>query len=104
MNIARSAGISWSARLNKTSPEGIHIGDESYGVSGCSVLTHDYCRGIHTDTRIGERCFIGADTIILPEVVIGDSVVPGAGAAATKDAPSGCVGSGVRALSCRCPR
>ena len=53
------------------------------------VLTHDFSRGIHTDTYIGKRCFIGANVIVLPGITIGDSVVVGCGAVVTKDVPSG---------------
>jgi len=94
MDIARSARISWHARLDKTYPKGIHVGDESYCASGCLILTHDFARNIHTHTRIGKRCFIGADAIILPGTMIGDSVVVGAGAVVTKNVPSGCVVAG----------
>lgn len=101
MDIASSARISWGAKLDKTFPKGIHIGDESYCASGCLVLTHDFSRGVHTDTRIGKRCFVGADAIILPGVVIGDSVVVGAGSVVTKDVPSGCVVAGNPARTVR---
>jgi exopolysaccharide acyltransferase PssR len=94
MDIANSARVSWGARLDKTYPRGIHIGDESYFASGCWVLTHDFSRGIRTDTYIGKRCFVGVDAIILPGIKIGDSVVVGAGAVVTRDIPSGCVVAG----------
>ncbi|WP_455645908.1 sugar O-acetyltransferase [Methanosphaera sp.] len=38
--------------------------------------------------KIGKRCWIGANTIILPGVTIGDNVVIGAGSIVTKDVPS----------------
>ncbi len=94
MDIAKTARISWQAHLDKTFPRGIHVGDESYCASGSLVLTHDFSRNIHTHTRIGRRCFVGAGAIILPGAVIGDSVIIGAGAVVTKDVPSGCVVAG----------
>lgn len=94
MDISSSSRISWRVYLDKTYPKGIHIGEESYIASGSMVLTHDFCRGIRTDTYIGKRCFIGANVIVLPGVTIGDSVVVGCGAVVTKDVPSGRVVAG----------
>lgn len=94
MDIATSARISFGTRLDKTNPKGIHIGEESYTASGAIIFTHDFCRGIHRDTRIGKRCFIGANAIIMCGVRIGDNVVVGSGAIVTKDVPSGCIVAG----------
>lgn len=94
MDIATSARISFGTRLDKTNPKGIHIGEENYTASGAIIFTHDFCRGIHRDTRIGKRCFIGANAIIMCGVRIGDNVVVGSGAIVTKDVPSGCIVAG----------
>lgn len=94
MNIASSARISLGAKLDKTYPKGIHIGNESYVASGAIVFSHDYARGLHTDTHIGKQCFIGANAIIMPGLTIGDNVVVGAGAVVTKDVASGCIVAG----------
>ncbi len=94
MDIATSARISFGTRLDKTNPKGIHIGEESYTASGAIIFTHDFCRGIHRDTRIEKRCFIGANAIIMCGVRIGDNVVVGSGAIVTKDVPSGCIVAG----------
>ncbi len=94
MDIATSARISFGTRLDKTNPKGIHIGEESYTASGAIIFTHDFCRGIHRDTRIGKRCFIGANAIIMCGVRIGDNVVVGSGAIVMKDVPSGCIVAG----------
>ena len=94
MDIATSARISFGTRLDKTNPKGIHIGEESYTASGAIIFTHDFCRGIHRDTRIGKLCFIGANAIIMCGVRIGDNVVVGSGAIVTKDVPSGCIVAG----------
>ena len=91
MDISRSARISFGARLDKTYPQGLHIGDESYIASGAIIFTHDFTRNIHTHTYIGKRCFIGANAIIMCGVRIGDQVVVGSGAVVTKDVPSNCI-------------
>ena len=94
MDIATSARISFGTRLDKTNLKGIHIGEESYTASGAIIFTHDFCRGIHRDTRIGKRYFTGANAIIMCGVRIGDNVVVGSGAIVTKDVPSGCIVAG----------
>lgn len=91
MNISSSARISFRTYLDKTYPKGIHIGDESYVASGAMILSHDFIKGVKNDTRIGKKCFIGANAIIMPGVTIGDSVIVGSGAVVTKDVPSGCI-------------
>lgn len=94
MDIAKSARISFGARLDKTYPVGLHIGEESYIASGAIVFTHDFARNIHTHTYIGKRCFIGANAIIMCGVHIGDQVIVGSGAVVTKDIPSNCIVAG----------
>ena len=91
MDISKTARISFNAKLDKTNPKGIHIGDESYIASGAIIFTHDYSRDIHVETFIGKRCFIGANAIIMAGITIGDCVIVGAGAIVTKDVPSNCI-------------
>ncbi|MDO5851801.1 MAG: sugar O-acetyltransferase [Methanobacteriaceae archaeon] len=47
--------------------------------------------------KIGDRCWIGANSIILPGVTIGDNVVIGAGSVVTKDIPSNVIAAGIPA-------
>ena len=94
MDISSSARISFRTYLDKTYPKGIHISDESYITSGAMILSHDFIKGIKIDTRIGKKCFIGANAIIMPGVTIGDSVIVGAGSVVLKDVPSGCIVAG----------
>lgn len=94
MDISPSARISFRTYLDKTYPKGIHIGDESYIVSGAMILSHDFIKDKKTNTKIGKKCFIGANSIIMPGVTIGDSVIVGSGAIVTKDIPSGCIVAG----------
>ncbi len=94
MDIDPSAQISLSARLDRTFPKGIHIGRETYIAFGASVLTHDRTRGLYTDTWIGDRCFIGACSMILPGVTVGSGAIVGAGAVVTCDVPPRAVVAG----------
>ena len=94
MDISSTTRISFGAKLDKTNPKGIHIGEESFVASGAIILSHDFCRNIHTDTYIGARCFIGVNSIIMCGVRIGDNCVIGAGAIVTKDVPPNCMLAG----------
>lgn len=94
MNISSTARISYGAKLDKTNPKGIHIGEESYVASGAMIFSHDFSRGIHKDTHIGNRCFIGANSIVMSGITIGDEVIVGAGSVVTKDVPSRCIVAG----------
>nr|WP_281927931.1 acyltransferase [Roseibium album] len=94
MNIHSSVILSLSARLDKTNPKGIHIGEDTYVAFDAAILSHDMTRGMKTDTVIGKKCFVGARSIILPGVKIGDGCVIGSGSVVTKDIPSGCAAAG----------
>jgi len=91
MDLGRDVVISLRADLDKTNPQGIHVGDESYIAFHAVVFAHDMSRLLHTHTYIGRRCFIGAHAIILPGVRIGDECIIGAGAVVTKDIPPGSI-------------
>lgn len=91
MDIDKTARISFGTKLDKTNPKGIHIGKESYLTSGVIVFSHDYSRNLHQDTYIGEKCFIGANAIIMCGITIGNEVIVGSGSIVTKDVPSNCI-------------
>jgi acetyltransferase-like isoleucine patch superfamily enzyme len=88
MDIGPDCMISFSARLDKTYPRGIHIGASSAVSFGAVILTHDYTRDMHVDTWVGERCQIGAHAMIMPGIRIGDECVVAPGSVVIKDVPS----------------
>ena len=94
MDIANSARISFGTKLDKTNPKGIHIGEESYIASGAIIFSHESSRALHKDSFFGNRCFIGANAIIMCGIKIGNEVVVGSGAIVTKDVPSNCIVAG----------
>lgn len=94
MNIGEGTRISSKAILDKTNPEGINIGEFSYVTFGCAILSHDMCRRVHLITTIGDRCFIGCNSIVMPGVTIGDHCIIGAGSVVVSDIPSGCAAAG----------
>jgi acetyltransferase-like isoleucine patch superfamily enzyme len=88
MEIGEGTEISSSAKLDKTNPRGIHIGAHTRITFGVAILSHDFLNWRHLDTRIGSYCFIGARSIILPGVTIGDHCVVAAGSVVTHDVPA----------------
>jgi acetyltransferase-like isoleucine patch superfamily enzyme len=94
MEIDPTSVISLSAKLDLTYPKGIHIGSHTYIAFGAAILSHDMTRALKTDTRIGSHCFIGARSIILPGVTIGDHSIVAAGAIVTKSVPPNCIVAG----------
>lgn len=94
MDIHPTAQLSLSAKPDMTFPKGVHVGAHSYLAFNARVLTHDRTRGLYLHTRIGENCFIGGESIILPGITIGDNCVIGAGSVVTKDIPPQCIVAG----------
>lgn len=89
MEIGEGSAISLDAKLDKAHPRGIHIGRDTAVNFGAAVLSHDYIRSMRCETRIGDRCQIGAHSIIFPGVTIGDGCIIAAGSVVMRDVPSG---------------
>ncbi len=83
--------ISWKANLDRTYPKGVHVGEGSAVSFDAVILTHDHVRGRYCDTWIGKYCQIGARSMIMPGIRIGDHSIVGAGAIVTKDVPPGSI-------------
>lgn len=94
MDIHPTATFSLNVRFDKTYPKGVHIGAHSYVAFDAAILAHDMVRGLYLDTRIGENCFVGAKSIVLPGVTIGDGCIVGSGSIVTKDIPAGSIAAG----------
>lgn len=84
MNISNDVKISLKAKLDFTNPKGINIDSGTYVAFGAIILTHDMSRNLSANVYIGKNCFIGAGSIIMPGVEIGDSVIVGSGSVVTK--------------------
>jgi acetyltransferase-like isoleucine patch superfamily enzyme len=94
MDIGPGCAISFSAKLDKSYPRGIHIGEGTAINFGAVVLTHDTPRGVHADTWIGKQCNIGANSIIMAGIRVGDHCVVAAASVVMKDVPSNCLVAG----------
>ncbi len=101
MDIHPNVRISTSAKLDKTYPVGVHIDEWTYIAFGAAILSHDMARNLKVHTYIGKCCFIGARSIILPGVRVGDGSVVAAGSVVTKDVPPGSIVAGNPAVIVR---
>jgi acetyltransferase-like isoleucine patch superfamily enzyme len=88
MDLDPTCQFSLSARFDKTFPRGIHVGAETFVAFDAAILSHETIRSLNAHTRIGRRCFIGARSVILPGIVIGDGSIVAAGSVVTKDVPA----------------
>lgn len=93
------------ANFNLTLVDDTHIYVGDYTMFGPNVVICTAGHPIEPSLRrevyqynapvtIGQNCWIGAGTIIVPGVTIGDNTVIGAGSVVTKDIPSGVVAFG----------
>lgn len=90
-----------------TEPFLIAIGDRVTVSFDVIFLTHDGSswlmrddkgrRYIYRRVSVGSDCFIGAGSILMPGITIGDRVIVAAGAVVTKSVPAGSVVAGVPA-------
>ncbi|TCK04455.1 acyltransferase [Phorcysia thermohydrogeniphila] len=92
--IHHTSKIFLGAKIDLTHPTGIFIGKYTYVAYGAIVLSHDYTRSLRTKTYIGDYCFIGVNSVILPGVRIGNHVIIGAGSVVTKDIPDNSIAVG----------
>jgi acetyltransferase-like isoleucine patch superfamily enzyme len=94
MDIGEDVRISLKANLDKRYSKGVHLADGAYVAFGATILCHDMSRNIKRDVFVGKNCFIGAHSILLPGVRVGDESVVAAGAVVTKDVPPNSIVAG----------
>jgi acetyltransferase-like isoleucine patch superfamily enzyme len=94
MDLDPTCQFSLSTRFDKTFPRGIHVGAETYLAFDAAILSHEMIRALYAHTRIGRRCFIGARSMIMPGIVVGDGSIVAAGSVVTKDVPARCIVAG----------
>jgi carbonic anhydrase/acetyltransferase-like protein (isoleucine patch superfamily) len=89
----------------------VTIGDDVTISHGVDFITHDGGLRVVRDRwpdayvygpiTVGRRAFIGAHSVLMPGVTIGDGAVVGVGSLVTRDVPSGMVVAGVPARPVR---
>lgn len=94
VDVHPTAFLSFGFKVDKANPDGVHIGAETYVASGAIILAHDFVHRRHADTYIGEKCFIGSNSMIMPGLRIGNQVIVGGGSIVTHDVPDNCIVAG----------
>lgn len=100
-NVERSFTLSGGCYIQGSN--GIEIGDDSIFAPGVKIISANHSRGNLKNSdpcepiRIGKRCWIAANAVILPGVQLGDDVIVGAGAVVTQSFPSNVVVVGIPA-------
>lgn len=92
------AFIGSNVTFDGINPELITIGEGAVITSGTCILTHFYSTRDSLfyigEVNIGDKVFIGMNTLIVNAVNIGDNAVIGAGSIVTCDIPAGEVWAG----------
>jgi bifunctional UDP-N-acetylglucosamine pyrophosphorylase/glucosamine-1-phosphate N-acetyltransferase len=72
-----------------------YLGDATLGVDvniGAGTITCNYDGTVKNPTTIGDRSFVGSDTMLVAPVNVGADTVIGAGSVITSDVPDGALG------------
>jgi maltose O-acetyltransferase len=100
LKLGTNCYIAPTAFIDEEFPWLISIGDESTLTFNSMILSHDASTKRHLGyskigtVTIGKRCYVGAGTIILPNVHIGNNVIIGSGSVVTRDIPDDSVAAG----------
>lgn len=94
MTLGVDSSISMSARLVAGKRGSITVGDETLIAFKTLIYTRDPLTGEDRPVRIGNRCFIGGGSTILPGVTVADESIVGGGAVVMADVPSRCIVGG----------
>jgi acetyltransferase-like isoleucine patch superfamily enzyme len=92
-----------NAFVDGLTPQFVEIGDNFVSAPGAYIISHDSSLFRHMGkyrvekTIIGDKVYLGANSVILPGVKIGDGVIIGAGSVVTKDVVPFTVVAGVPA-------
>jgi len=85
--IPDSTSISLSARFVQPCPDAIEIGEDSLIAFKTLLIADRDADGQVRKVRVGDRCFLGGGSMILPGVTIGNECIVAAGAVVTGDVP-----------------
>lgn len=100
LKLGKNVYLNDSVFIDNEFPWLVTIGDDSILSVNVIIVCHDASSARHTGhhkigrVTIGCGTFIGAGTVILPGVSIGNNVIVGAGSVVTNDIPDNCVAVG----------
>jgi acetyltransferase-like isoleucine patch superfamily enzyme len=102
IKIGKNVSLGSNMMLERAFPEYITIEDFVAFAPGVVVVTHSlpgsYFKGVilpHVSPVIFKKySWIGAQSVILPDVTIGEGAIVSAGAVVTKDVPDNCIVAG----------
>lgn len=91
MKIGDKTAVALMVMMDIMFPEKISIGRNSIIGYNTTILAHEYLINEYRlgDVVIGSNVMVGANSTILPGVVIGDGAIIAAGSVVTKDVPPG---------------
>lgn len=101
--IGRHVSFGFETTLDILFPQDITVGDDAIIGYDTTILCHGYMRHEYQrgPVTIGKDASIGARTLILPGVTIGEGAVVGAGSVVNRDVPAGAFWAGVPARPVR---
>jgi len=92
-----------NAFIDRLTPQFVEIGDYFVSAPGAYIISHDSSTFRHIGkyriekVTIGDKVYLGANSVVLPGVTIGDNAIIGAGSVVTKDVAANTVVAGVPA-------
>lgn len=91
MDIGKQSSLALMVMPDTMFPERIKVGENSIIGFNTTILAHEYLIDEYRlgDVVIGSRVMVGANTTILPGVIIGDDAVVSAGTLVHRDVPPG---------------
>ncbi|OCA88188.1 acetyltransferase [Bacillus sp. FJAT-27225] len=91
MNVGEQTSFALMVMLDCMFPEKISVGRNTVIGYNTTILAHEYLIKEYRlgEVRIGSEVMIGANSTILPGVVIGDGAIVSAGTLVHKDVPAG---------------
>ena len=97
MNIGRGVSIGLSVMFDVFWPENITIGDNSIIGYGATLIGHEFMIDEYKTGKvgIGKNCIIGAMSLVMPGVSVGDGSIVAAYSLVNKDVPPDVLAGGV---------
>lgn len=94
VHVHPTACFSLSTRFGASAPGGVRVGADTLVAYQTLLDARDFATGTDNPIRIGERCFIGCGSIIMPGVSIGDETIVTPGAVVFANVPPGSIVAG----------